>query len=116
MESKLKTLLYDEKEATKKLKVATVAMRCDREPSVNRARMVKMTEAIKRAHPDVELVLYGDFRSTRIVESYGARYLVCELGFDANQSWLKRIIGNMIVKAPLPFHVLRNWRRVREYR
>jgi len=43
-------------------------------------------------------------------------YLVCELRFDTNQSWLKTIIRNIIVKAPLPFRVLRNWRKGREYR
>jgi predicted amidohydrolase len=291
MASKLKTILYDEKETTKQLKVATVAMQCDREPAVNRAKMVKMTEAIKRAHPDVELVVFGEvilcwynpemreyhyrtaepipgettramvnlaveqdlYISFGLSESsdgkllynaqvlinptgeiqavhrkwnlkphekkanyqsgpvpvtitdikgvktgiaicsdaaspramwelmksrldliilsladdsdeglfmarFNARmydawivtanrygdegdwfwnghivisdplgslrataqdkegYLVCELGFDTNKSWLRRIIRNMIVKAPLPFHVLRNWRRVREYR
>jgi predicted amidohydrolase len=42
-------------------------------------------------------------------------YLVYELAFDTGGSWLKRIIRNAIVKAPLPFHVIKNWRRVREY-
>lgn len=60
MASRLETTLYDEKGATKRLKVATVALHCDAEPSVNRARMVAMTEAIVDAHPDVELVVFGE--------------------------------------------------------
>jgi predicted amidohydrolase len=60
MASGLEKTLYDEQGATKHLKVATVALHCDAEPSVNRARMVAMTEAIVDAHPDVELVVFGE--------------------------------------------------------
>jgi predicted amidohydrolase len=60
MASGLETFLYDEQGATKHLKVATVALQCDAEPSVNRARIVAMTEAIVDAHPDVELVVFGE--------------------------------------------------------
>lgn len=60
MASRLETLLYDEGGATKHLKVATVALQCDAEPSVNRARVVAMTQAIVDAHPDVELIVFGE--------------------------------------------------------
>jgi predicted amidohydrolase len=60
MASRLETTLYDEGGAAKHLKVATVALHCDAEPSVNRARIVAMTEAIVDAHPDVELVVFGE--------------------------------------------------------
>jgi predicted amidohydrolase len=60
MASGLDAFLYDEQGATKHLKLATVALQCDAEPSVNRARVVAMTEAIVDAHPDVELVVFGE--------------------------------------------------------
>jgi len=60
MASRLKTTLYDEGGATKHLKVATVALQCDVEPTVNRARIVAMTEAIVDAYPEVELVVFGE--------------------------------------------------------
>ena len=62
------------------------------------------------------IVISDPLGSLRATAQDKEGYLIYELGFDANQSWLKRIIGNMIVKAPVLLHVLRNWRRVREYR
>jgi len=41
--------------------------------------------------------------------------LVYELGFADRRSWLKRAIRNVWVKGPLPWHVLRNWKRVKSY-
>jgi predicted amidohydrolase len=60
MASRLKSFLYNEEAATKRLKLASVALECDREPETNRAKMGQMTGAIMGAHPDVELVLFGE--------------------------------------------------------
>ena len=60
MGSRLRSFLYNEQGAAKRLKVAGVAMSCDREPDVNRARMADMVGAITRAHPDTELVVFGE--------------------------------------------------------
>ena len=62
------------------------------------------------------MVISNPLGSLRATAQDKERYLVYELGFDTNKSWLKTTIRNVIVKAPLPFHVLRNWRRMREYR
>ncbi len=43
------------------------------------------------------------------------QYLVHELRFANDRSWLKSILRNILVKAPLSFHVLRNWSRARTY-
>ncbi len=56
----LRSWLYNEKKATKHLKIASVTMQCDPEPVVNRARMVEMIKDIKGIHPDVELVVFGE--------------------------------------------------------
>lgn len=56
----LKTMLYDESQATKRLTVASVAMQCDREPAANRAKVAGTVEAIAEAHPDVGLVVFGE--------------------------------------------------------
>jgi hypothetical protein len=55
-----RTFLYNEQVATKRLKIASVAMTCDREPDINRARIANMIDAIMQAHPDVELVILGE--------------------------------------------------------
>ena len=60
MGSRLRSFLYNEQGAAKRLKVAGVAMSCDREPDVNRAKMADMVGAIMRAHPDTELVVFGE--------------------------------------------------------
>ena len=46
--------------STKTLSVATVAMRPDLEPQVNRDRMKRLVEDTKRDHPDVRLILFGE--------------------------------------------------------
>ena len=43
------------------------------------------------------------------------RVLVYELGFGDQQAWLKRAIRNAWTKAPLPLHILRNWKTARSY-
>jgi len=52
--------LYDESRIAKRLKVVSVSMRVDLDPRVNRLRMVDIVEAARQAHPDVELVLFGE--------------------------------------------------------
>ena len=44
------------------------------------------------------------------------QFLVYELGFADGQSRLKWVMRHAWVKAPLVFHILRNWKRVRSYR
>ncbi len=58
--SMLKTLLYNEKKAVKRLKVATVAMQCDVDPEKNRKKMVDIINDIKRSHRDIELIVFGE--------------------------------------------------------
>lgn len=58
--SRFKSFLYGEQTAVKRLKVATVALSCDRDPAANRVRIVGMVDAIKNRHPDVELVIFGE--------------------------------------------------------
>ena len=52
--------LYNERCAAKRLKIASVAMSCDRQPDVNRARIAGTIEAIMQANPDVELIFFGE--------------------------------------------------------
>jgi len=56
----LRGSLYDDEHAARCLRVACVTMTCDVDPTVNRARMLDMVRVIKRAHPDVELILFGE--------------------------------------------------------
>lgn len=100
MASKLKTILYNEKEATKQLKVATVAMQCDREPAVNRTKAAKTVEAIMQVHPDVELIVFGEM----ILGWYDPG------GMPEYHRHIAEPVAvtDIIVKAPLPFHVPRN--------
>ncbi len=58
--SMLKSFLYDEKDAEKRLKVTTVAMQCDLDPESNRRKMVQMINDIKDDHSDVELIVFGE--------------------------------------------------------
>jgi predicted amidohydrolase len=60
MASGIKSFLYNEDSAAKRLKIAAVAMQCDREREANRARMARTVETIVQAHPDVELVFFGE--------------------------------------------------------
>jgi len=52
--------LYNEEGAIKQLKVATVAMECDREPAKNRAKIVNTVETIKQTNPDTEMIVFGE--------------------------------------------------------
>jgi predicted amidohydrolase len=60
MTSKFKSFLYNEQAATKRLRVASVAMSCDRDPDVNQAKIADTVNAIMQAHPDTELVMFGE--------------------------------------------------------
>jgi len=60
MRSKFKSFLYNEQAATRRLQVASVAMSCDRDPGVNRARIVDTVDALMERHPDTELVIFGE--------------------------------------------------------
>lgn len=52
--------LYDEQNAGRQLTVATVALRCDLEPAVNRTRLASLTDEICAAQPGVELLFFGE--------------------------------------------------------
>jgi predicted amidohydrolase len=56
----LKTFLRDEQNTNRELKVANVAMGCDRDADVNRARLVNTIDAIMQKDPAVELVIFGE--------------------------------------------------------
>lgn len=58
--SKFKSFLYNEQASTKRLKVASVAMSCDRAPDVNRAKIADTVGAITEAHPDIKLIIFGE--------------------------------------------------------
>jgi len=60
MTSKLKSFLYNEQAATKRLKVASVAMSCDRDPDTNRTKIANTVDTIAQTHPDIELVIFGE--------------------------------------------------------
>jgi predicted amidohydrolase len=60
MFSKTHTYLYDESKAAKRIKVASVAMACDREAASNRDRIISTIDAIMQTHPDVEMVIFGE--------------------------------------------------------
>ena len=55
-----KSFLYNEQAASKYLKVVSVAMSCDRDPEVNRIRIANTLGTIAQAHPDVDLVIFGE--------------------------------------------------------
>jgi predicted amidohydrolase len=44
----------------RKLTIASVAMRCDQEPGVNRKRMIEVVNDVMSEHPGVELILFGE--------------------------------------------------------
>ncbi len=54
------TFLYDEKNAIKCLKIAATALRCDRDPDKNRAKMVTTINTILEKHRDIDLVIFGE--------------------------------------------------------
>ena len=58
--SMLKSFLYNEKEADKRLRIATVAMQCDIDPETNRRKMVEIIDDIKDEHSNVELIVFGE--------------------------------------------------------
>lgn len=58
--SLFKSFLYNEKEADKRLKVATIAMQCDVDPEANRIKMVETIHDIKDEHSDIELIVFGE--------------------------------------------------------
>jgi predicted amidohydrolase len=60
MTSRPGSFLYNEQVATKRLKVASVAMACDRDPAANRIKIANTVDAITQTHPDVELVIFGE--------------------------------------------------------
>jgi predicted amidohydrolase len=60
MTSRFKSLLYNEQAATRHLKVASVAMSCDRDPDVNRIRIANTLDMISQADPGVDLVVFGE--------------------------------------------------------
>lgn len=60
MRSRFKSFLYNEQAATRRLRVASVAMSCDRDPDLNRARMAGTVGTIMQAHPATELVIFGE--------------------------------------------------------
>lgn len=57
---KFYTWLYDEKKATKHLKIASVTMQCDPVPEKNRVHMEAWVATVLRQNPDVELILFGE--------------------------------------------------------
>jgi len=52
--------LYDESTATKRLRIASVAMSCARDPDTNWARIADTIDTIVVDHPDVDLVFLGE--------------------------------------------------------
>ena len=46
--------------AVKRLKIASTAMRCQRDPALNRAKIADTVDGIMQAHPDTELVFFGE--------------------------------------------------------
>ena len=52
--------LYPEAKASKRLKIASVAMQCVPEPQENRTHLAEWVAAVLDQHPDVELILFGE--------------------------------------------------------
>jgi len=55
-----RSILYNEQAASKSLKVVSVTMSCDRDPDANRIRIANTLGAIDQAHPDADLVVFGE--------------------------------------------------------
>jgi predicted amidohydrolase len=60
MAGRFKHWLYDGGKKQTSLRVATTALECDHDPRVNREKMERVVQAIKTAHPSVELILFGE--------------------------------------------------------
>ena len=60
MFTKFKMYLYDEAKATRRIKVASTAMACDRDAAKNRTKMATTIETIMQENPDVNLVIFGE--------------------------------------------------------
>jgi predicted amidohydrolase len=43
------------------------------------------------------------------------QFLVCELRFAGEETWLACATRNVWVKTPLAYHILRNWKRAKSY-
>lgn len=56
----MKLFLYNEQTTTKRLKVASVTISCDRDPDTNRTKITNMVDTITQIHPDVDLVIFGE--------------------------------------------------------
>jgi len=56
----IRTFLYNEENASRVLKVASVAMTCDRDTHITRAKIIETIVTIMESHPDVELVVLGE--------------------------------------------------------
>jgi (R)-amidase len=57
---RFKSFLYNPREASKRLRVATVAMECDVDPENNRKKIVNIVNDIINDYPDVELIVFGE--------------------------------------------------------
>ena len=57
---RLRSFLYNEQTATNRLNVATVAMSCDHDPDINRIRIASTVNTVMQAHPDIDLVIFGE--------------------------------------------------------
>ncbi len=60
MQSALDTFLYNEKKATKSIKVVSTAIHCERDPDKNRIKMITSVDNILQMYSDVELVIFGE--------------------------------------------------------
>ncbi len=60
MKERFRSFLYNEQTAAKHLKVASVTISCARDPVVNRSKIISTVDDIKKRHPDIELVIFGE--------------------------------------------------------
>ncbi len=56
----LKKFLYNTSKAETYLNIASVTMICDEDPEKNLVKMTRFVEDIKKAHPQVELIVFGE--------------------------------------------------------
>lgn len=56
----IERMQYDHENAQRRLQVAVVALSCDRHPDANRARIASTVSDIMQAHPDTQLVVFGE--------------------------------------------------------
>lgn len=57
---KFKSLIYNERGASKHLQVATVTMSCDLDPETNLTKIARLLDTIIQTHPGIELVIFGE--------------------------------------------------------